>query len=313
MPDGSVKLGFRAHYPQLETKLTVRGTDLDDVRRKLAPVEAEIRKRLGNFILGEDDQTLEGVVLAELIARRGIARRGRNVHRRPDCRRGSRTCPAPSASSAAAPWCVTWLRLDAALDRRELTQEITEQVADAARRHAGATHALAVLIELDEGADRIDFGGTHPYRHCHRNRHGVPPIAYSRRARLGAAGRRRAGPGLPAPLSPASARRGAHRLREGLNARPHAGIQPIAPAPAAGAAARRAWQKLLPVLEAYAFLLPLLVVLIGLAAYPLIDGVWTSFTNREVAKPGSFIGLANFAALFGEPDLSGSPRSTPCC
>ena len=32
MPDGSVKLGFRAHYPQLETKLTVRGTDMDDVR-----------------------------------------------------------------------------------------------------------------------------------------------------------------------------------------------------------------------------------------------------------------------------------------
>src|SRR3954452_7075199 len=33
-PDGSVKLGFRAHYPQLETKLTVRGTDMDEIRRK---------------------------------------------------------------------------------------------------------------------------------------------------------------------------------------------------------------------------------------------------------------------------------------
>src|SRR5262249_37282562 len=64
VPDGSVKLGFRAHYPQLETKLTARGVDMDDIRRKLAPVEQEIRKRLGNFILGEDDQTLEGVVLA---------------------------------------------------------------------------------------------------------------------------------------------------------------------------------------------------------------------------------------------------------
>src|SRR5215467_10173452 len=71
VPDGSVKLGFRAHYPQLETKLTVRGADMDDIRRKLAPVEQEIRKRLGNFILGEDDQTLEGVVLAELTARKG--------------------------------------------------------------------------------------------------------------------------------------------------------------------------------------------------------------------------------------------------
>src|ERR1700733_12327385 len=59
VPDGSVKLGFRAHYPQLETKLTVRGADMEDVRRKLEPVQAEVRKRLGNFILAEDDQTLE--------------------------------------------------------------------------------------------------------------------------------------------------------------------------------------------------------------------------------------------------------------
>jgi nicotinamide-nucleotide amidase len=32
---------------------------MDEIHRKLAPVEAEVRKRLGNFILGEDDQTLE--------------------------------------------------------------------------------------------------------------------------------------------------------------------------------------------------------------------------------------------------------------
>src|SRR3989442_4414453 len=44
-PDGGVKLGFRAHYPQLETKLTVRGRDRDDTRRKLEPVEREVRKR----------------------------------------------------------------------------------------------------------------------------------------------------------------------------------------------------------------------------------------------------------------------------
>src|SRR5499426_2887478 len=69
VPDGSVKLGFRAHYPQLETKLTARGRDMDDVRAKLAPVEAEVRKRLGNFIMAEDEQTLEGVILAALTAR----------------------------------------------------------------------------------------------------------------------------------------------------------------------------------------------------------------------------------------------------
>jgi nicotinamide-nucleotide amidase len=35
-----------------------------------------------------------------------------------------------------------------------------EAVARAARDHVGATHAHAVLIDLDEGPDRIDFGGT---------------------------------------------------------------------------------------------------------------------------------------------------------
>src|ERR687884_725225 len=43
VPDGGVKLGFRAHYPQLETKLTVRGKDTDDIHAKLAPVVEEVR------------------------------------------------------------------------------------------------------------------------------------------------------------------------------------------------------------------------------------------------------------------------------
>src|ERR1700719_1885099 len=63
VPDGSAKLGFRAHYPQIETKVTVRGADEGDIDKKLAPVVAEVRKRLGNFILAEDDDTLEGGIL----------------------------------------------------------------------------------------------------------------------------------------------------------------------------------------------------------------------------------------------------------
>src|ERR1700680_956079 len=69
--DGSAKLGFRAHYPQIETKVTVRGADAGDIERKLAPVVAEIRQRLGNFVLAEDDDTLEGVILKALAARGG--------------------------------------------------------------------------------------------------------------------------------------------------------------------------------------------------------------------------------------------------
>ena len=66
---GDIKLGFPAHYPQLETKLAVRGDNEADLLARLAPVAAEVRKRLGNFIIAEDDQTLEGVILATLLER----------------------------------------------------------------------------------------------------------------------------------------------------------------------------------------------------------------------------------------------------
>ncbi len=165
VPDGGVKLGFRAHYPQLETKLTVRGTDMADIRRKLDPVEREVRKRLGNFILAEDEQTLEGVVLAELTSRRaslsvvetftGGQIAGRLAHLAGAERVFRRGTVARDLGEVCAA-----VGLDGASPTGGLTRETAEAVARAARHQTGSTHALAVLIDLDEGADRIDFGGT---------------------------------------------------------------------------------------------------------------------------------------------------------
>jgi nicotinamide-nucleotide amidase len=165
VPDGSVKLGFRAHYPQLETKLTVRGTDVEDIRRKLEPVEREIRTRLGNFILAEDDQTLEGVILRELTAREGslsivetftsgqiAARFAHLLGAEAVFRRGIVARDLAEVRRAVG--------LEADLPAGELTRETAEAVAQAARRQTSSTHALVVLIDLDEGADRIEFGGT---------------------------------------------------------------------------------------------------------------------------------------------------------
>jgi nicotinamide-nucleotide amidase len=162
-PDGSVKLGFRAHYPQLETKLTVRGADMDDIRRKLAPVEAEVRKRYGNFIMAEDDRTLEGVILAELAKCQGTLAivesftaghiTGRIAHlpgAEKIVRRGVVARDLTEICNA-----VELLNVPAAI-----TKEAAEAVALAACKQTGATHALAVLIDLDEGADRIEFAGT---------------------------------------------------------------------------------------------------------------------------------------------------------
>jgi nicotinamide-nucleotide amidase len=165
VPDGSVKLGFRAHYPQLETKLTVRGTDRDDIRRKLEPVEREVRIRLGNFILGEDDQTLEGVILATLASRQGSLS---IVETFTGGQIAARVAHLPGAEKVFRRGIVardlTEIRaavgLESASPAGEPTRETAEEVARAVRRQTSSTHALAVLIDLDEGADRIEFGGS---------------------------------------------------------------------------------------------------------------------------------------------------------
>ena len=41
-----------------------------------------------------------------------------------------------------------------------VSTEAAESVGRHLRKESGASHALALLIELDEGADRPDFGGT---------------------------------------------------------------------------------------------------------------------------------------------------------
>lgn len=76
-----------------------------------------------------------------------------------------------------------------------------------------------------------------------------------------------------------------------------------APAGAAATAApiRLRRRRDLPDLQAWLFLLPLLAVLLGLAAYPLLDGIWASLTSRAVGRPGGFVGLANFARLWADP------------
>jgi nicotinamide-nucleotide amidase len=158
-PDGGIKLGFRAHYPQLETKLTVRGADRAEIDAKLAPAVAEVRKRLGNFIIAEDDKTLEGEVLGALTAAGSTLTVVETF-----------TAGAIAARVAHLPGAETVFRhgtvarhLGALFDvplPSPLDQATTEAVVEAARTRTGASHALAVLIELDDGADRIDFGGT---------------------------------------------------------------------------------------------------------------------------------------------------------
>jgi nicotinamide-nucleotide amidase len=164
-PDGSVKLGFRTHYPQLETKLTVRGKDMEDIQAKLTPVAQEVRKRLGNFIIAEDDQTLEGVVLAQLTAQQASLA---VVETFSGGQIDARLAPKPGAEVVFRRGVVArnvadlyaLVGLPTPPSSTGFTTDMAAAVAAAIRQQAGASHALAVLVDVDEGADRNDLGGT---------------------------------------------------------------------------------------------------------------------------------------------------------
>ncbi len=160
-----VKLGFRAHYPQLETKLTVRGSDMADIRRRLEPVEREVRRRYGNFVLCEDDQTLERVVLDELAQRHATLAL---VEMFTSGQIAARLMPLAGADKVIRRGIVALdldqvaaaVALDVPRPLDAINREAAEAIAKAARATTGATHALAVLVDLDEGTDRIDFGAS---------------------------------------------------------------------------------------------------------------------------------------------------------
>jgi nicotinamide-nucleotide amidase len=152
---GGIKLGFQAHYPQLETKLAAHGDNEADLLARLAPVEAEVRKRLGNFIIAEDEQTLEGVILATLLER------GHTLSTAEMFSGGhlaARLAPLAGAERAFRRGIVA--RDSSELGINGVSTEAAESVGRTLRKESGASHALALLIELDEGADRPDFGGT---------------------------------------------------------------------------------------------------------------------------------------------------------
>jgi nicotinamide-nucleotide amidase len=153
---GGIKLGFQAHYPQLETKLAVRGADEADLQRQLAPVESEVRKRLGNFIIAEDEQTLEGVILAKLIADNYTLATAEmftsgNI--------AARLAPLLGAEKIFKRGVVARDPIELGL-AGEISPEAAAAIAEDQRKASGASHGLTVLMQLDEGADRPDFGAT---------------------------------------------------------------------------------------------------------------------------------------------------------
>jgi multiple sugar transport system permease protein len=61
---------------------------------------------------------------------------------------------------------------------------------------------------------------------------------------------------------------------------------------------------------AYALLLPTLLVILGLVAYPFVSAVYLSLQNKPVGARGHFVGLANYAELFRDEVFFQTVRNT---
>ena len=132
---------------------------------KLAPVEIEVRRRIGNFILAEDGDTLEDVVLSLLVkhgASVAVAETltGGQVAARlaalPGAgsvfRRGTVACSGEELAEALA--------MSGGAGEGAGTADLAASVAGAARRQGGATHGLAVLVDMQVDADGREVSGT---------------------------------------------------------------------------------------------------------------------------------------------------------
>lgn len=61
---------------------------------------------------------------------------------------------------------------------------------------------------------------------------------------------------------------------------------------------------------AYVFVLPTLLLLGGLIAYPFFNAVYLSFTNTVTLQTGPFVGLRNYRVLWADPFFLGAVKNT---
>ena len=61
---------------------------------------------------------------------------------------------------------------------------------------------------------------------------------------------------------------------------------------------------------AYVFVLPTLLLLGGLVAYPFVNAVYLSFTNTVTLQTGPFVGLRNYEVLWRDPFYRAAVNNT---
>ncbi len=143
-------VGLAAHTGQTDIRITAKATDAEAADRLIAPVEAEIRQRIGQWIYGTDTETLEEVVL-DLLRRQGATLAAVEVNTNGQLRRRLEAVGSESAEDLQT--CLAFETLEAwdAVDipPTSTVEETARLAAEAVRAHFGAEYGLAVIIQPD--------------------------------------------------------------------------------------------------------------------------------------------------------------------
>ena len=154
-------VGVAAHPAQTDIRITAAARTDADADALIAEVEAEIRNRVGRYIFGVDEETLEDVLFAQLRARsltlatveagtgQALAAMVCTIEDSETVIRGVETHDDVTALSATLP------------GAPDDIEALAQRAADAIRRAKGAAIGLAVLTAPDETAGApVDMGGT---------------------------------------------------------------------------------------------------------------------------------------------------------
>ena len=159
IPGGLVKLGFQSHFPQLEIKLTTSAENEKDLMPRLAPVVEAVNKSVGDYIVAEDDETLEGIIL------RGLENIDGSVSVFETLTAGAifgRLCGLNNEDSrfkwglASLDYRSSGELLGLVIDEGMQRAEVVKKIATALKSKSGATHGLAVLVDWQTQNDSAE-------------------------------------------------------------------------------------------------------------------------------------------------------------
>ena len=145
-----VKLGFRAHFPEIQIKLTVKGPDIEVARAQLEAAAVEVRRRVGAHLFSE------GASMEEAVGE-GLKRAHATLAAAESCTGGlvaQLVTAVPGSSEYFDRGFVTYTN-QAKMDLLGVSEEILREhgavsepcaraMAEGARSRAGTTYAVAV-------------------------------------------------------------------------------------------------------------------------------------------------------------------------